>query len=172
MSNPGEGSGREIWRQAAAFASAAHAGDTRPDGRTPFFSHPARVALTVAGVFGCGDPETSAAALLHDVLEKTDATEDDVREAFGGRIAERVVNLSKIPPFDDEEAYLKRLAGCDWQTRLVKMADVLDNLDEGRGDLHHRVSKVRRALERLGYGDEPPMIAARARLTEALENAG
>ena len=85
-----------LWQQAAALAADAHAGQSRRQG-TPYFSHPARVALTVAVLFGCNDPDVLAAALLHDVIEDTTIDFDDLLESFGPRVAELVSCLSKDP---------------------------------------------------------------------------
>src|SRR6185436_16064940 len=73
----------QIWQQAVAFAARQHRAQMRGDGRTPYLAHPVRVALTIAMLFKCDDPDVIAAALLHDVLEKTGATYDELAAQFG-----------------------------------------------------------------------------------------
>jgi diadenosine tetraphosphate (Ap4A) HIT family hydrolase len=151
-------SGPGLFQRACAFAARAHDGHRRKDGRTPYISHPFRVAMIVRDVFGCTDQETLAAAVLHDTLEDTRTDFDDLAEAFGVGVASLVVSLSKdkrIPEPERERAYDEGLSRADWRARLIKLADVLDNKDDPwrpSGDLWEAEAKrvagerVRRAL--------------------------
>lgn len=126
-----------VWRRAAAFAARMHANHARKDGRTPYFSHPARVAMTVRDTFGLDDPDAIAAAFLHDTIEDTPADYDDIADRFGTAVADLVAALTKnmlLPEPAREADYDQRLARADWRARLVKLADVLDNSE----DLHTR----------------------------------
>ena len=126
-----------LWRKAAAYAARMHASHARKDGRTPYFAHPARVAMTVRDTFGCDDPAAIAAAYLHDTIEDTPADYDDIEHRFGKDVADLVAALSKnmlLPEPEREADYDRRLAEADWRARLVKLADVLDNAE----DLHTR----------------------------------
>ena len=58
---------RPLWHEAAAFSAHAHRHQIRKDGRTPYASHPARVAMILATIFGCED-ETVLADL--EIVEK------------------------------------------------------------------------------------------------------
>ncbi len=123
----------DLWRRAASFAQRKHQGQLRKDGATPYAAHPCRVALTVAALFGCDDPATLAIALLHDVLEDCDADFDELAEEFGEEVARCVAALSKdkrLPYAQRERAYDEALAQAPWRARLVKLADVLDNLSD------------------------------------------
>jgi (p)ppGpp synthase/HD superfamily hydrolase len=60
----------DVWQRAVAFAARRHSGHCGPDGETPYIAHPVRVALTILSVFQCDDAEITAAALLHDAIEK------------------------------------------------------------------------------------------------------
>jgi len=57
-----------VWQKAASFAARMHEHQKRDDEKTPYFSHPARVAMAVSHIFGCTDDDTIAAAYLHDTL--------------------------------------------------------------------------------------------------------
>ncbi len=148
-----------LWHVAAAFAARAHRHGTRRDDRTPYIAHPARVALIVAVEFGCTDETVLAAALLHDVLEDTTADYDDLLEHFGRDVAVLVSCLSKdkrlVEP-EREQKYDRRLAEGPWQARLIKLADVCDNLaDAATGQEQQTVlEKVRRAVA-LAENDPP-----------------
>jgi len=158
---------KSAWHRAAAFAAEAHAGQTRPKGSTPFIAHPARVALLVAMAFGCDDVETVAAAFLHDVLEKTPASLEDLHAQFGDRVASMVKDMSKDPSANNDDGYYALLQECDWQTRLVKLADALDHLEETQGTSADKIQKGARALH-LAHGEEAPIVRARELLTIAV----
>lgn len=142
---------RPLWQSAAAFAARAHRHGLRKDGRTPYFAHPVRVAMTLAQVFGCSDEATLAAALLHDTIEDTDSDYDDIESGFGPDVAALVQAMTKnkaLPEARREREYDGRLARADWRARLIKLADCYDNLSdliEGR-PVDDVLSKCRRAL--------------------------
>ncbi|MEM9165772.1 MAG: HD domain-containing protein [Planctomycetota bacterium] len=174
-----------LWQRAAAFAARMHHAHVRKDGRTPYFAHPARVAMVVRDVFECADPVAIAAAYLHDTLEDTPADYDDLAEHFGTDVADLVAALSKnmlLPEHEREQDYDRRLASARWTARLVKLADVLDNAqdlatraDGTDGDvLHRHLERMDRAIELAGgdAGDQPAVQraisavkAARSRLS-------
>ena len=120
-----------IWQRATAFAASRHAGQLRKDNQTPYVSHVFRVAFTLRDLFGCDDPDALAAALLHDTIEDTRTDYDDIELAFGPRVADLVASLTKnqlLPEPEREVEYDRRLARADKLARLVKLADVYDNL--------------------------------------------
>lgn len=126
------------WQAAASFAARAHEGHLRKDGKTPYASHPFRVALTVRDLFGCADRAAIVAAILHDTVEDTGTDYDEIEESFGAEVAGLVAALSKdmrLPEEQRERAYDEALAAADWRARLIKVADVFDNLsDVSEGD--------------------------------------
>ncbi len=153
--------------RAVALASRAHEGQSRDDG-TPYLVHPLRVALIVLEELGIGDPDMLCAAVLHDVLEDDKSlTPERIRDGFGPVVARTVATLTK--PSKDERSreevnqeYFPRVARADLATRLVKLADRLDNLR----DLPHcpDAAKRRRKLEETRAFFLP--------LLEGLEDAG
>jgi (p)ppGpp synthase/HD superfamily hydrolase len=143
-----------LWQRAASFAARKHEHAHRDDGQTPYFSHPTRVAMAVSALFGCQDDEALAAAYLHDVIENTDTSFDDLQEEFGERIAGLVSALTKttlLPGKEAEREYLERLSKADWRARLVKLADQLDNYTDVlagvKEDSGEEIKKCRRILE-------------------------
>ena len=147
-----------LWQLASAFAARAHRHQTRRDGRTPYYSHCVRVAMTVALKFGCTDDKVLAAALLHDVIEDTLADYDDVLQHFGPEVADMVAALSKdmrLVESEREPAYDAQLAQGPWEARLVKLADVYDNLCDAETETARTklIGKAQRALQ-LAEGDE------------------
>lgn len=147
-----------LWQEAAAFAARAHRHQIRKDGKTPYASHPMRVALTVACVFGVTDEKILAAALLHDTIEDCDVDYDDLHERFGMEVADYVACVSKdmrvIEPVR-EKAYDEQIARGPWPAKLIKLADVYDNLSDAlnEGTKRAMLKRAQRALD-LAAGHE------------------
>lgn len=170
--------GDDLWRRAASFAARAHGGHVRKDGRTPYAAHPFRVAMTVRDVFRCADAECIAAALLHDVVEDTPHDYDDIAEEFGVAVAGMVSALTKDMRLEEsarEVEYDARLARADWRARLIKLADVLDNLhdiraprDEAAEARHEKRCSRAMALAESDAAEHPETGRALAALREAL----
>jgi (p)ppGpp synthase/HD superfamily hydrolase len=120
-----------LWQKAASLASRAHRHQVRRDGVTPYAAHPTRVAMTVAVLFGEKDPVVLAAAFLHDCIEDTLVDYDEIHEAFGREVAGLVSVLTKDRRMGEparEADYERRLRKGPWQARLIKLADVYDNI--------------------------------------------
>lgn len=146
----------ELVLRAISFAAQRHATQLRKDGRTPYVSHPMRVLFLLSHVFGVEDPETLAAAVLHDTIEDTTTDRDDLTERFGPGVASIVAALSKDMrmPHDDREAlYFRTLASSPAPVKLCKLADALDNLIDVQGltPAHQarQAAKARRLLRML-----------------------
>ena len=157
-----------LWHDAAGLCARAHEHQFRKDGRTPYAAHPARVALIIATVFGCTDEDVLAAAFLHDVIEDADVDYDDILERFGPDVADLCAAMTKDMRLVEEKrepAYDEQLAAAAWQARLIKLADVFDNLCDAMNDPSRRklLGKADRALA-LTAGD-PELGKARAQLT-------
>jgi guanosine-3',5'-bis(diphosphate) 3'-pyrophosphohydrolase len=134
--------------EAASFAARAHRHQLRKDGQTPYAAHPFRVCLIVRHVFGIDDLEFLTTALLHDTIEDTTTDFDDVAERFGPRVAGWVGGLSKdmrLPEPEREAAYEATLAKAELAVKIVKLADIFDNLTDSA---HLSSSGRRRAIER------------------------
>lgn len=153
---------KPLWQAAASFAARSHQGQRRKDGATPYVAHPVRVALTVRQLFGVDDNATICVALLHDVIEDTTADYDDLLEEFGEEVAATVAALTKdmrLPEAEREAAYDRQLAAASWKARIVKLADVYDNIwDSPGGASAKMLEKGRRALA--CAGDEPRLERA------------
>lgn len=104
----------------------------------PYIIHPMRVALILLEELEFKDIEAIAAAILHDVVEDSDGrvSVTDIENEFGRNIALMVSILSK-PPKDKNvsrgqqlSTYYERIERASIPTRLVKLADRLDNMRE------------------------------------------
>ena len=125
----------EIIDMAYKFARDAHQGIRRRSGE-PYILHPIAVATIVSQEIGLGSTSISA-ALLHDVVEDTDYTVEDIEAQFGEKIAHIVDGLTKISGgiFGDKaslqaENFRKLLLTMSEDIRvvLIKMADRLHNM--------------------------------------------
>lgn len=125
----------EIIKRAFHFANEAHKGITRRSGE-PYILHPIAVARIVCRDIGLGSTSICA-ALLHDVVEDTDYTEEDIEALFGKKIAQIVGGLTKISGgiFGDKasaqaENFRKLLLTMpeDIRVILIKIADRLHNM--------------------------------------------
>lgn len=125
----------EIIQRAYRFAKEAHSGVRRRSGE-PYILHPIAVAKITISELGLGSTSICA-ALLHDVIEDTDYTREDIEQAFGSKIASIVEGLTKISGgiFGDKasaqaENFRKLLLSMSTDIRvvLIKMADRLHNM--------------------------------------------
>ncbi|MDE6086655.1 MAG: RelA/SpoT family protein [Muribaculaceae bacterium] len=125
----------EIIKRAFKFAKEAHSGIRRRSGE-PYILHPIAVAKIASQEIGLGSTSICA-ALLHDVVEDTDYTVEDIEQHFGPKIAQLVDGLTKISGgiFGDKasvqaENFRKLLLTMNEDIRvvLIKTADRLHNM--------------------------------------------
>ncbi|MDR3361875.1 MAG: bifunctional (p)ppGpp synthetase/guanosine-3',5'-bis(diphosphate) 3'-pyrophosphohydrolase [Desulfovibrio sp.] len=124
----------ELIQRAYVFAAAAHAGQTRLSGEM-YLSHPLAVAYSLVKIGF--DEATVAAGLLHDTVEDTKASLEEIDENFGEDVADIVDGVTKISliPFDNkEEAQAENIRKMilamshDVRVLMVKLADRLHNM--------------------------------------------
>ncbi|MBO5787076.1 MAG: HD domain-containing protein, partial [Bacteroidaceae bacterium] len=125
----------ELITKAFNFARQAHKGVRRHSGE-PYIMHPLAVAQIVSKEIGLGSTSICA-ALLHDVVEDTDYTIEDIKNLFGQKIADIVNGLTKISggvfgvqASEQAENFKKLLLTMSEDIRviLIKIADRLHNM--------------------------------------------
>ncbi len=123
-----------ILNRAYVFSMKAHGGQTRKSG-DPYFVHPLGVAAILTDLKA--DPATVATALLHDVVEDTDVTVDEIRRRFGAEVASLVDGVTKLSKIElkseaskQAENFRKLVVAMaeDVRVLLVKLADRLHNM--------------------------------------------
>ena len=122
-------------RAAYEYAAAHHAGQNRKDG-SPFITHPLAVAQIVAEELHL-DTESIVAALLHDTIEDTDATHEEISKLFSPTVADLVEGVSKLTRVhytSKEEEQMENLRKMlmamakDIRVILIKISDRLHNM--------------------------------------------
>jgi GTP pyrophosphokinase len=125
----------EIINKAFKFAEQAHRGVKRRSGE-PYILHPVAVAMIVSEEMGLGSTSISS-ALLHDVVEDTDYSVEDIRNLFGDKVAQIVDGLTKISGGIFAEAASAQAENMrkllltmsdDIRVILIKIADRLHNM--------------------------------------------
>lgn len=154
----------------AAFrvAARAHAGQQRSDG-APYLSHPVAVARILLDEWGIVDADLLVAALLHDAVEDSPLTLEEVERDFGARARSIVDHLTKPKASEGgaeadkarrDEAYFARLEAGPREAVTVKAADRVSNLRDllvARWPEAKKRAYVAEAMERL-----LPIVRARA----------
>lgn len=160
----------DIVERARVFAVNAHTriGHLRKYHKLPYATHLENVAALAASV--TDDPATLAAAWLHDVVEDTPATLEDIEKTFGSPVAALVESLTDVSrPADGNRSARKEvdrqhLAKAGREAKTVKLADLIDNCrdicrnDERFGRVYLR--EMANLLEVLQEGD--PVLYRRA----------
>jgi GTP pyrophosphokinase/guanosine-3',5'-bis(diphosphate) 3'-pyrophosphohydrolase len=123
-----------LLNRAYVYAMRQHGSQKRASG-DPYFAHP----IEVAGILTDYrlDTETIVTALLHDVIEDTDATRDEIERLFGAEIAELVEGVTKLSKLELSSEHLRQAENLrkfilaiskDVRVLLVKLADRLHNM--------------------------------------------
>ena len=168
---------RRTLERADAFARERHAGQMRRGSATPYWLHPVRVAMGLLR-WGITDRDVLVAALLHDVVEDTMTTPEDVRNAFGARAENLVVWLTAPDGRMGDavhEYYRRLLEQGPPDAHLLKIADRSDNLRSIQalvmrtGDEHRRWAAA--YLNRTQWQVLPLVAGAPSRARVALVTA-
>jgi len=113
------------------FARDRHASQERHGG-APYVVHPIRLANILVGEWKVTDPDVVSASLLHDIIEDTETSVKDVKAAFGPEVGTLVDGMTMWKGSETYESYVRRIAKGPRELRLIKCADVLDNLRSWR----------------------------------------
>ena len=124
-----------LYQKALKYTSEAHKNQFRKGSDIPYITHPVEVADIIASF--TDDEEMIAVGLLHDVVEDTDRTEEDIRACFGDRIADMVAaeTEDKMRSQKAEDTWvlrksntLKGLEHASREAKILALADKLANL--------------------------------------------
>jgi guanosine-3',5'-bis(diphosphate) 3'-pyrophosphohydrolase len=117
---------------AADFAATRHREQRRKDARnSPYINHPLRVAYLLACVGGVDDAEIIAAALLHDTVEDTATSLDEIAHAFGPRVRDLVAEVSDergLSAAQRKQAQIAHAPALSTGAALIKLGDKTSNI--------------------------------------------
>lgn len=118
--------------EALHFASERHTGQTRKGTRRePYINHLIEVAYLVSDAVEGADRVAIAAAALHDTIEDTATTYDDLASVFGAEVADVVAEVTddkSLDKVDRKRLQVERAQAKSARARLVKMADKISNV--------------------------------------------
>ena len=133
--------------RAALFAAERHSGHNR-DGQIPipYIAHPLDVLNTLVYTGCIADEELHCVALLHDTLEDTNTTPEEIQSLFGTRVAQIVQELTRIEPTTEETAglseeeiyalrnrlFFEEIRAMSPEAQTIKLCDRISNLREAR----------------------------------------
>lgn len=150
----------QMEKQAKEYATQKHSKQKRKFSKEPYVEHPKRVAELIRTYKSSKNKdELISAALLHDTIEDTDTTEEDLKKLFGGLVASLVKELSS----DDEG--IKKLGKTEYLTdkmlkmsswaltikladRLENVSDLKDTSDKFRDKYTKETKKILQRLEK------------------------
>ena len=121
-----------IFIKAVAFAAEKHRNQRRKDAdASPYINHPIALANVLANEGGIANEDVLCAAILHDTVEDTETTEQELIETFGIKIASIVMEVTDDKSLPKAERKLKQIehaAHSSHEAKLVKLADKISNL--------------------------------------------
>ena len=119
--------------KATKFSALKHQNQKRKDGKTPYIIHPISVAMILAEIGGVDDKEILSAALLHDTIEDTDTTADEIEREFGARVRGVVEELTdnKLLSYSErKQLQIDHAPKLSKDSTLVKIADKISNITD------------------------------------------
>jgi guanosine-3',5'-bis(diphosphate) 3'-pyrophosphohydrolase len=130
--------------RAATYAATQHGIQKRKDKTgLPYINHPLGVAEILARVAQVTDPLTLQAALLHDTVEDTDATPEDLERQFGSKVRDIVMEVTddeSLPKPERKQRQIDNAPNLSREARLIRIADKIYNCSEIRPDSPHEWS--------------------------------
>jgi guanosine-3',5'-bis(diphosphate) 3'-pyrophosphohydrolase len=118
--------------KALAFAAHKHRDQRRKDAdASPYINHPIALADVLVNEGGISDVEVLCAALLHDTVEDTATTHEELLDEFGSRIARIVAEVTddkRLPKAERKRLQVEHAPHISHEAKLVKLADKLANL--------------------------------------------
>ena len=121
-----------ILLKALAFAAHKHRDQRRKDSdASPYINHPIALANVLRNEGNISDIKVICGALLHDTIEDTDTTADELEAEFGPEISSIVMEVTddkELPKLKRKQLQIEHAAHISHQARLVKLADKICNL--------------------------------------------
>ena len=120
--------------EATLFAADKHRGQKRKDAqKTPYINHPIYVVNLMAGVGGITDIELLQAGMLHDTVEDTDTSPEEIETLFGYAVRSLVMEVTDDKSLEKQERKLRQIEKAPRlspRAKIIKLADKIANLTD------------------------------------------
>ncbi len=120
--------------KALNFAALKHKYQRRKgDEHLPYINHPIKVAFIISEVGKIDDPIIIASAILHDVIEDTETTSDEIEKEFGNNIASIVEELTDNQNFEKQKRkkiQIKNAPFLSKEATIIRIADKIENIED------------------------------------------
>lgn len=143
----------DLVKSAELFAKNKHSGQFKLDGITPYSKHLDDVVNRLKSL-GVIDKQLLCAGWLHDTIDNTDTTFDDLYEQFESEITVIVSSLSKdmtLPRKKREQAYVIQLKEISFNAKLLKLCDISANLSDLKNYEASKSKKLRQVKQKRHY---------------------
>ena len=128
----------QLLLRAMTFAAEKHKNQSRKNaGGTPYINHPLAVAELLAREGGVADITVLVAAVLHDTIEDTETTRDELKTLFGPEVAGVVAEVTddkSVPKAERKRRQVEHAAHLSPRAKLVKLADKICNVRDVADD--------------------------------------
>jgi len=117
--------------EAAYFAAQKHRGQTRKGNGDPYINHPLEVVNLLTNIGNVEDFNVLIAAVLHDTIEDTGTTPEEITARFGGEVCGMVLELSddkSLPKEKRKDLQIEHAPHLSHGAKLVKLADKISNI--------------------------------------------
>ena len=119
--------------KAVHFAASKHSKQKRKgEEGTPYINHPIEVAVLIGEVGGVTDEQVLIAAVLHDTIEDTDTTSEDIESLFGKRVLGLVLEVTddkSLPKQERKQRQVEHAPELTPEATLIKIADKISNIN-------------------------------------------
>ncbi len=157
--------------EAISFAAQKHTAQKRKgaDGQ-PYINHPLEVANLLANVGKVDDYDILIAAVLHDTIEDTNTTKEDIAKLFGIQVAEMVLELTddkSLPKAERKQKQIEHAPHISVGAKQIKLCDKISNIRDITENPPHDWSNERR-IEYVEWGEK--VVAGLRGANKNLEN--
>ena len=140
-------------QSAENFAKERHSGMIRKDGITSYYEHLAGVVARLKNL-GITDEEVLSSAWLHDIIDDTETSFDELDQRFGSKVAVMVLSISKdksLPRTKQEEQYVKQLKESAFDAKLIKLCDISASLRDLKNAPVSKTKRIKEVKKKLFY---------------------
>ena len=126
---------------------------TGKDGITPYYEHLASVVNRIKNL-GISDEDVISASWLHDIIDYTETSFDELEQRFGSKVAVLVLAVSRdrsLPRAKQEEQYVKQLKEASFEAKLIKLCDISASLRDLKNSPFSKTRKTKEVKKMTFY---------------------